>query len=142
MRLGWSRDQDGVVVVYAHAPDGRVAPVADFWLQGWVDKMGFDRSEAKAMQEQFADRLVNSSNNQTGELTKAELAEYVARRMLAHMANSGSLEAFFENMAGYPELYLSELAAEAIDCIDLSGFLKNTNTTLGERQWNGKSSAN
>lgn len=123
MRLGWNRAEDGVITVYAHAEDGRAAPVADFWLQPIIDKLGMTRADAKALQEQFADQLVSANNDKPRAVTKANLAEYVARRMLAEMADSGSVEAFCENMAGYPELYLSELAVAAVDCVDLCGRL-------------------
>ena len=56
--------------------------------------------------------------------TKNELIERVARRMLADMEDHGGVDDFCEKLLGYPEQYLSELAAGAIDCIDLSGRLK------------------
>jgi len=62
MRLGWNRAEDGVITVYAHASDGRVSPVADFWVQPLIDKFGMKRADAREWQEQFADLLVRSHN--------------------------------------------------------------------------------
>lgn len=62
MRLGWNRAEDGVITVYAHTSDGRVAPVADFWVQPMIDKLGAKRHVAKEYQEQFAEILVSGHN--------------------------------------------------------------------------------
>ena len=127
MRLGWNRDEGGVITVFAHASDGRGAPVADFWVQPLIDKFGMARPAAKEMQEQFAEMLVQHHNRHfriaTPPQSKSQLAEMVARRMLKEMAATGSVETFCENMAGYPVHYLTELAPAAIDCIDLGGRL-------------------
>lgn len=62
MRLGWNRDEDGVITVFAHASDGRGAAVADFWLQPLIDKFGMRRDAAKELQQQFAELLVFAHN--------------------------------------------------------------------------------
>lgn len=62
MRLGWNRDEDGVITIFAYAADGRGAPVADFWIQPIIEKFGMNRHAAKAMQEEFAVLLVTSFN--------------------------------------------------------------------------------
>lgn len=56
-RISWNRDEDGVVVVYVTDPQGRVAPVADLWLQPLIDKLGLTRAEAKALQESVAEKI-------------------------------------------------------------------------------------
>lgn len=62
MRLSWNRDEEGVITVYATATDGRVAPVADFWLRPLVENFGMKRSDAKEWQEQFAEMLLGAHN--------------------------------------------------------------------------------
>lgn len=62
MRLGWNRAEDGVITVYAHTSDGRVADVADFFLKPMIDRFGADRATALRFQEQFAELLVNAHN--------------------------------------------------------------------------------
>lgn len=69
MRLGWNRDEGGVITVFAHATDGRGAAIADFWLQPLIDKLGMKRDAAKEWQQQFAELLVDSHNRH---FTKAE----------------------------------------------------------------------
>lgn len=51
--------------------------------------------------------------------TNNKLIECVARRMLADMKDHGGIDDFCEKLLGYPEQYLSELAAGAVD--ELSG---------------------
>lgn len=62
MRLGWNRAEDGVITVYAHTSDGRVADVADFWLKPMMERFGADRATALEFQQQFAEMLVNAHN--------------------------------------------------------------------------------
>ncbi|GEM_PF-4819428 len=63
MRLGWNRAEDGVITVYAHTHDGRVADIADFWLRPMVERFGVERETALRWQEEFALMLVESHNN-------------------------------------------------------------------------------
>ena len=58
MRLGWNRDECGVITVYAHTKDGKFADVADFWLKPLVDRFGMGRVEAKELQQKLAETLV------------------------------------------------------------------------------------
>jgi len=50
----------------------------------------------------------------------SKLVEYVARRMLSDMEDHGGVDEFCEKLTAFPEQYLTELAAGAIDCISLS----------------------
>lgn len=70
MRLGWDMAEDGVITVYAHASDGRVADVADFWLQPLIDRFGMNRADAKEWQQQFAEMLVEHHNRFFTEVAK------------------------------------------------------------------------
>ena len=56
-RVSWSRDEDGVIVLYVTDPQGRVAPSADIWLQPLIDKLGLSRAAAMAMQEAVAEKV-------------------------------------------------------------------------------------
>ena len=47
--------------------------------------------------------------------SKDKLIERVARRMLADMEDHGGVDDFCEKLLGYPEQYLSELAAGAVE---------------------------
>lgn len=63
MRLGWSRDEDGIITVFAHATDGRGAAVADFWIKPLVDNLRMTRADALEWQQQFAELLVGAHNS-------------------------------------------------------------------------------
>ena len=56
----------------------------------------------------------------TKQISRAKLAEFVARRMLSDMEDHGGVDEFFAKLIGFPEQYLLELAFGAIDCVDLS----------------------
>ena len=56
-RVSWNRDEDGVIVLYVTDPQGRIAPVADLWLQPLIDKLGLTREDAKRMQERVAEMV-------------------------------------------------------------------------------------
>lgn len=56
----------------------------------------------------------------TRPISRKRLSEYVARRMLSDAEDHGSLEDFCEKLLAYPEMYFTELADGAIDCISLS----------------------
>ena len=56
-RVSWNRDEDGVIVLYVTDPQGRIAPVADLWLQPLIDKLGLTRAQAMAMQERVAEMV-------------------------------------------------------------------------------------
>lgn len=56
----------------------------------------------------------------TKEVSRTNLVEYVARRMLSDMEDHGGVDEFCEKMCAFPEQYLSDLALGAVDCIDLS----------------------
>jgi hypothetical protein len=62
VRLGWNRAEDGVITVYAHSGDGRVADVADFWLGPMIERFGMTRDAAKEWQQRFAEMLVEKHN--------------------------------------------------------------------------------
>lgn len=62
MMLGWNRAEDGVITVYAHTTDGRVADVADFWLKPMMERLNADRETALRWQEEFAIILVEAHN--------------------------------------------------------------------------------
>jgi len=59
----------------------------------------------------------------TKRTTKKHLAEYVARRMLNTMIDYGGVEDWAERLRGDPKTYLLDLAAEAVDSMDLCGAL-------------------
>lgn len=75
MRLGWNRDEDGVITVFAHATDGRGAPIADFWIQPLIDRLGMNRAAAKEWQQQFAELLVTSHNRHFTDIQKSDRNE-------------------------------------------------------------------
>lgn len=56
-KVSWNRDEDGVIVIYVTDPQGRVAPVADIWVQPLIDKLGLKRPQATAMQEAVAEMV-------------------------------------------------------------------------------------
>lgn len=64
MRLGWNRDEDGVITVFAYTEDGKGAAIADFWLSSLVAGLGVSRPSAAALQQQFAEMLVDAHNSQ------------------------------------------------------------------------------
>lgn len=64
MRLGWNRDEGGVITVFAYTEDGRGAPVADFWITPLVSGLGISRPKAMALQQMFAELLVDAHNSQ------------------------------------------------------------------------------
>ena len=66
-RISWNRDEDGVIVLYVTDPQGRIAPVADLWLQPLIDKLGLTRDRAKRMQEAVAERVSGALVEASGE---------------------------------------------------------------------------
>ena len=66
-RISWNRDEDGVIVLYVTDPQGRIAPVADLWLQPLIDKLGLTREDAKRMQEAVAERVSEALVEASGE---------------------------------------------------------------------------
>ena len=66
-RVSWNRDEDGVIVLYVTDPQGRIAPVADLWLQPLIDKLGLTREDAKRMQEAVAERVSEALVEASGE---------------------------------------------------------------------------
>jgi|GEM_PF-3843202 len=62
MTLESRKDDDGVVVISYRSSDGRVADVADFWIQPLIDRFGMTRSDALEWQSQLSEVLVYSFN--------------------------------------------------------------------------------
>jgi hypothetical protein len=67
IKLSWNRDEDGVITVYGTWPNGRIAPVADVWLQPLIDKAGLSRAKALEVQERIADRLCGLMVEESGD---------------------------------------------------------------------------
>ena len=118
VRLSWSMSEDGVVEVSATDAEGRMFPLLDVYRRPMIERGQMTIEEALNFQIAAAERLCNGWNARAD-----DLVEYVARRMLSDMEDHGGVEDFCEKLCGFPEQYLSELAAGAIDCIGLSGRL-------------------
>ena len=119
VKLSWNMSEDGVAEVSATDADGRMFPVLDIYRQPLVLRAHMKREEARAFQIEAAERICAGWN-----IGQEELRVHVAKRMLADMEDHGGVDDFCEKLCGFPEQYLSELAAGAIDCISLSGRLK------------------
>lgn len=66
-RLSWSRDDEGVITVYAtDLTTGRIAEVADFWTRPFRERLGLNPAHAKAFQQQLAESLVWNWNGPPG----------------------------------------------------------------------------
>lgn len=59
----------------------------------------------------------------TEEISREQLADYIATRLKSDMEDHGGIPEFFEKLQAHPDQYISDLAWGAIDCIDLSGCL-------------------
>lgn len=67
LRLSWSRDDEGVITVYATDPNtGRIAEVADLWTRPLRERLGLSNASAKGIQQQFAETLVENWNAPEG----------------------------------------------------------------------------
>jgi len=79
--LSWMRDQDGVIVVYATDADGQKCAVADFWARPLRENLGLERGQAKALQQQLAERLVDSWNGNHRRISTAADAALLISRL-------------------------------------------------------------
>src|SRR5690625_2762785 len=87
--LSWMRDQDGVIVVYATDADGQKCAVADFWARPLRENLGLERGQAKALQQQLAERLVDSWNGNHRRIsTAADAALLISRDRKSTRLNS------------------------------------------------------
>jgi len=118
-RLSWNMGADGVVEVSATDSEGRMFSLLDIYRRPLIERGGMEKTEARDFQITVAERLCNGWNARAD-----DLVGYVARRMLSDMEDHGGVEDFCEKLCGFPEQYLRELAAGAIDCIGLSDRLK------------------
>lgn len=60
--LSWMRDEEGVIAIYATDGAGKKVAVADFWTGPMRQHMGIKEPQAKALQQQLAETLVENWN--------------------------------------------------------------------------------